>query len=187
MEPEKPDAVARKEIWSAAYETLYDSGYNELFSEKLLSRWQLFDDLTRVLVAVTTTSSSAAAGLAIWSWPVFKQVWASLAALGILLSIISSSLRSPTRLKAWAASKQEFGTLYIELETFMFNMRIDKKASIPELKREFNKWRTRYVQAKQRIPLDRLVTEKIANSSQEAMDIRIRRSILYQSNGTRNQ
>jgi len=65
---------------------MYDSGYNEIFAEKIMERWQVFDDTTKILVAVTTASSSAAAGLAIWSLPVFKQLWIFLAAAGVILS-----------------------------------------------------------------------------------------------------
>lgn len=187
MEPEPTDAAfleSRKEIWAPAFETLYDAGYNEIFSEKMLQRWQHFDDVTRIVAAITATSSSAVAGLAIWSWPVFKQIWIVLAAVGVILTIISSSLRTQVRLKEWTASKHEFGALYIELETFMFNMRIEKKAPVAETKRVFGQWRKSYIEAKQRLPMDGLSTSGTARLSQEAMDIRIKRSILYRPNET---
>jgi len=169
---------SRDEIWKAAYYTLYDSGYNEIFSDNIMGKWQHFDDLTKVLAAITATGSSAAAGLAIWSADGFKQVWVVLAALGVILSITSAALRAPERLKAWANSKQEFGALYVELETFMFRMRINREFSVDEFGREFEIYRKRYGEAKQRIPTDKLATEKLATLSQQALNSRIERSTL---------
>ena len=169
---------SRDEIWKAAYQTMYESGYNELFADNIMLRWQRFDDGTKVVVAVTTAGSSTAAGLAIWSLPVFKQVWIVLAAAGVVFALASTALRAPDRLKAWANSKQEFGALYVELETFMFRMKIDPEFSVVEFGKEFENYRTRYGAAKQRIPNDWLATDQLGNRSQDDLNKRINRSTI---------
>lgn len=168
----------RDEIWKATYQTMYDSGYNEIFAEKIMERWQVFDDTTKILVAVTTASSSAAAGLAIWSLPVFKQLWIFLAAAGVILSLASAALRAQDRLKAWSNSKSEFGALYIELETFMFRMKINPEFSVPEYSKEFEDYRIRYGAAKHRIPDDWFATDKLGNLAQLDLNERIKTSTL---------
>ena len=170
--------VPRDEIWKATYQTMYDSGYNEIFAEKIMERWQVFDDLTKILVAITTASSSTAAGLAIWGLPVFKQVWIGLAAAGFILALASAALRAPDRLKAWSNSKSEFGALYIELETFMFRMKINPEFSVSEYSKEFEDYRARYGSAKHRIPDDWFATDKLGNLSQSDLNERIKTSTL---------
>ena len=168
----------RDEIWKATYQTMYDSGYNEIFAEKIMGKWQKFDDSTKISVAITTASSSTVAGLAIWGLPVFKQVWIGLAALGFILALASTALRAPDRLKAWSNSKSEFGALYIELETFMFRMKINPEFSVSEYSKEFENYRTRYGAAKHRIPDDWLATDRLENLAQSDLNERIKTSTL---------
>ena len=168
----------RDELWKAAYSTLYESGYNEIFAEKISVKWQQFDDATKFLVALTATSSSAAAGLAIWSLPVFKQIWIGLASVGVVLSIASAAVRAPDRLKSWLSAKQECGALYTELETFMFQMKINKDFPVEEFTKKLDGYRSRYGAAKQRIPSDWFATDKLALRSQEDLNSRLTRSTL---------
>ena len=169
---------ARDDIWKAAYSTMYEAGYNEILADYIMARWQRFDDVVKILVALTATGSSGAAGLAIWSLAVFKQIWIALAAIAVILSIVSASLRAPDRLKSWAGSKQECGALYNELETFMFRMRINREFSVADFAKEFENFRSRYSSAKQRIPNDWLATKTIGIRSQEDLNERIKRATL---------
>ena len=52
----------RDELWKATWETLYDASYYEVLFSEVLKRWQAFDFITRLLVAVTASGSAARAG-----------------------------------------------------------------------------------------------------------------------------
>lgn len=172
------DSIARDEIWNTAYDTMYNSGYNESVADKMVLRWKRFDDGTRVLVALTTAGSAGAAGLAIWSLPIFRQIWIGMSSLAVILAILSASIHAPAMLKTWTASKLEFGSLYIELETFMFRMKISPDFDAEKFRLELEGYRKRYGEIKQRIPNDWLATDGIGKSSQGETNEEMRRFLI---------
>ena len=50
------------ELWKAVFETFYDASYNEAVADTLVSRWQVVDDLSKILVAVTASGSAFGLG-----------------------------------------------------------------------------------------------------------------------------
>lgn len=58
----------RDEIWTAAFYTYYDAYYEEICADRLTNRWQKLDEMTKVLVAFTA-STSAVTGWALWTEP----------------------------------------------------------------------------------------------------------------------
>ncbi len=65
---------ARDIIWDKVFEVFYDSYYYEMLSNKLISKWLAIDEITKVLVAITT-SGSAIAGWALWNKEGFQYIW----------------------------------------------------------------------------------------------------------------
>ena len=133
------------ELWRATFYTYYDCFYNELVADRLIDRWQLVDDCTKVLVAITA-STSALSGWALWSQPGYKVFWMTLAGLSALLAIVHTSLTVAHRLRDWGEIKRSFAGLRIELETLRFRMRFDFEATVKDFKNEFKEYRRRYLE-----------------------------------------
>jgi len=63
----------RDALWKATYVLYYNVYYGEMQANKLIIRWQLIDDITKVLMTVTA-ASSAVAGWTLWQQPDFKII-----------------------------------------------------------------------------------------------------------------
>lgn len=64
----------REELKKAIWETFYKAMYYEILFDEISKRWQAFDFITRLLVALTA-SGSAIAGWALWNNDDFKYIW----------------------------------------------------------------------------------------------------------------
>ncbi len=164
---------ARNEIWDATYYTLYECGYNELYSDKMLMKWKRFDDFSKVIIALATSVAAGATGFAIMHAPNISTSILILSAVSAGLAIISTALHAPDMLKSWSDSKSEFGALYTELETFMFRMKINPDFSIADYDTQFQLLRIRYGQSKDRIPIDSFTNKSIGKMSQKDQNERI--------------
>ncbi len=71
-------SYSRNELWKASFKTYYNAYFQELVAKLLVSRWQVLDGFTKVLVALTATGS-VVSGWALWSEPYLKTVWGVLA------------------------------------------------------------------------------------------------------------
>ncbi len=121
----------RAKLWQATFETYYDSYFQELSANRLLERWERFDDATKVLVALTA-SGSAIAGWTLWNEPGLKYVWATLAGSAAVMSVVHAALKVPERLARHFDSKSEFSGLRIALETFRHQMQIFPDYSVQD-------------------------------------------------------
>ena len=108
----------RDKLWELVFETFYDSYYEEIVADKLVYRWQLFDQISKVLIALTA-SGSAVSGWALWNQPAFRNIWVTLAGLGAVLSIIHAALSVSSRLKEWRDVKTSFVVLRIDFGDFL--------------------------------------------------------------------
>ena len=109
-------ADPRDALWDATFRAYYDVYYSEILANKLIARWQIADDFTKVLVALTA-SASAVAGWALWQQPEFKTIWTVLAGLSAVLALTHAVLAVPRRLKDWVETRSHFLSLRIDLET----------------------------------------------------------------------
>ena len=162
----------RDEIWNGTFNTYYDSFYEEIMADKIISRWQLLDEFSKVLVALTA-SGSALSGWALWSDPNFKHIWLLLAGFGAIFAILHSTLGVPGRLKDWGEVKRWFAMLRIELETFRYQMKFDPEFSVDNFKTEFINFRKKYCEGIQRIKNDIFWTKGLENKSQNELNDRI--------------
>ena len=159
----------RDEVWSTVFETWYLAAYNELVSGEVVRRWQFYDDATKVLVALTA-SGSAISGWVLWNDPYYKYIWLLLAGFSAVLSIVSSALGVPSRLKDWGDIKRGLSMLEIELGTFRSRMRINPEFNVEQFTKEYVEFRRRYGEIAQRMKSDLLATKKLSSRCQAMLD-----------------
>ena len=142
---------SQDQIWEATYDTYYDCYYQEIVADGLVRMWQVIDTVTKVLVALTV-SGSAVAGWALWSEPGYKDIWAIIAGLVSILTIVHSTLGVPSRLAEWGEIKSLFAGLRINLETQKLKMTINPQFSTDEIAEEFLKIREAYSEGRRSMP-----------------------------------
>ena len=167
----------RDEIWNSTFDTYYESFYGEVVANRLARRWQLIDQITKVLVAITA-SGSAVAGWTLWSEEGFKILWVTIAGVAALLAIIHSAMSVADRLNDAGDVNRSFATLRIELETFRSRMRIDPEFPIEDFTQELVEFRRRYGECVQRIKDDILRTKRLRQKAQDDVDERLKGEIL---------
>jgi hypothetical protein len=146
----------RDKLWEAAFRVYYDVYYSEMLANKLVTRWQLVDEVTRVLVAITA-STSAVSGWALWEKPNFKTIWALIAGFSAVLALVHTALSVPRKLKDWIDVGSQFLKLRLEFESLRDQMRSDAKFDINTTKAGIEGYRHRYGEIKAREPHDLLM------------------------------
>ena len=161
--------AARDRLWEKSFATLYDSESEEIAADLVIRRLQYFDEITKVLVAVTA-SSSAVAGFALWNQPGFRYLWAIVAGIAALMSIVHSSMGIPGRLKKYGEASRHFAILASDLATFRDQMEIFPEFSVPEFNQKYTEYRERYAEGLEKLPNDLFFTDRLANRAQDALD-----------------
>ncbi len=64
-------ADPRDQLWKVAFYTYYQAYYVEMLISALIDRWQIVDETTKVLVALTA-SGSVVSGWVLWTQPHFR-------------------------------------------------------------------------------------------------------------------
>src|SRR6266576_5126800 len=100
----------RDELWNATWKSYYDTYFQEILSERVVLRWQRFDEVSKILIALTA-SSSALSGWAFWNQPDFKVIWTILAGIGAILAIFHKSLEVSHKITDWVSSRSQFCSL----------------------------------------------------------------------------
>jgi len=153
------DWEAREELWKASYETCYDSLFEELTADSLITRWGSVDEVTKVLVMLTA-SSSVVSGWVLWSQPGYRAFWLLISGIAAILSIVHTALGVPGRIRMHAEDKRRFASLRTDLETFRYRMKVQQDVfSVDQFTREFVEYRKRYSENVQ------LLTNDIARTS----------------------
>lgn len=163
----------RDQLWKAVYETYYDTYFEEILSDKLISYWQLLDEGTKILVALTATGS-AISGWTLWSTTGFKSVWIFLAGFTALLAILHSTLGVPNRLQDWGEIKRFFAVLRIDIESFRYRMTVNPNFAIDDSTKEFTEYRRRYGDGIQRLKNDILWTKRVEYKAQNDLNERLK-------------
>ena len=160
---------ARDKLWEKAFDTLYDSKYEGIAADFVIRRLQYLDEITKILVAVTA-SGSAVAGFALWNQPGFKYIWAAIAGIAALMSIVHSTMGIPGRLKNYDDVSRLFLILASDLATFRDQMEIFPGFSVPEYNQKYTEYRQRYTEGLKKLPNDLFFTNRLANRAQDAVD-----------------
>ena len=170
----------RDELWEISFETFYESSYEEIVADCLVKRWQLLDEVAKISLAVTV-SGSAVSGWALWGEPYFKGMWAVLAAIAAVISIVHVTLRVPSRLEDWVEIKRYFAHLRIELETFRYRMQVDPEFSMKEFTDTFLGYRKSYAEGISRLKNDILLTRRLEFKAQDYLDERLADKIIKEN------
>ena len=169
-----------EQLWTATFETSYKSYYQEIALELLIKRWQLLDEITKIVVALTTTGS-AVSGWALWDEPNYKILWAIMAGIATLLSITHYSLGIPNRLKDWSEVKTHFALLRTDLETFRHKIKMNTNLQVvDELDREFLTYRQNYRDGVQRLKSDILRSLALEKKAQDIVNNRLEGEIIIE-------
>lgn len=131
---------SRIQIKNAAIDRLKKCRDRELESERSLQGWQIFDDITRVLVAVTGTGSAAS----LWSFQQLHKLSAVLIGTAAGLSAVQAALRASDQIKDWSDLKGHFVRLRIDLETFLHEMEIRPDFQVVDFEQRLTTYERRY-------------------------------------------
>ncbi|MCK5828144.1 hypothetical protein KAH43_06420 [Candidatus Bipolaricaulota bacterium] len=162
----------RGAMWEIVFETYYDAFFEELASESLSRRWQMFDEIAKVIIALAA-SGSAVAGWALWNLPGWRLIWASFAGGAALVSIIHATLKVSDRVGRFEESRQAFLSVRNRLETLRCEMRLDHDFSVPEIRKRWLDLREEYGQATERIRSDLLRSKRFLEKTQDALNVAI--------------
>ena len=163
---------ARDQLWEKAFESYYDTYYEEVLAGAILRRWIWVDTATKVLVAVTA-SSSAVAGWAMWSQPGPKELWLFLAGTAALLSIIHASLGVAERVKNWDDIARSFFDVRVQLENFRNRMCVNPEFSVETYLCRLEDLRRLYAETVGRAPDDILQTSALERTCQTNVNARL--------------
>lgn len=128
----------RDELWKSSWETYYDSYYFDIVLGRVISRWKIFDLLTKIIVALTATSS-AVAGWSLWSQGTYKEAWAILAGVAAVLSIVHAVSQVQSTLEPLSDVRSSFRYTRVLLETFRQELGIFPDYDIKEKHGEYSK------------------------------------------------
>jgi len=171
------DEEAREELWRASFDTYYDSLFEEITADSLITRWASVDEITKVLVMLTV-SGSAVSGWALWNQPGYRVFWLVLSGVAALLSVVHTALGIPGRIKMHAEDKRRFASLRTDLETFRFRMRVQQDVfDVDQFMAEFLKYRKRYSENVQSLGNDIVRTSRFELKMQAEVNERLKDQI----------
>ncbi len=162
----------RDELLKASWETFYDASYYQILFEEVSKRWQTFDFITRLLVAVTA-SGSTIAGWALWNDDGFKCIWLFTAGFASLISIVHATLNTPEKVKNYSKLADGISTVCHEYETFRQELKIYPDFNVDEKYNNHKALRLKYTKALEAFSPDFLTTEKIQNDSQTMLNSKL--------------
>jgi hypothetical protein len=162
----------RDELWNSSWETYYSSYFYEIYISKAVSRWKLFDLLTKIIVAITATGS-AVAGWSLWAEGGYKDIWAILAGTAALLSIIHAVTQVQSILETLTELRSSFSSLRVALESYRQQLSIFPEFDVTEKNNEFLKNREKYEQLIAKFSGDILLTQKLAEKAQDELNIKL--------------
>src|SRR5262245_50716077 len=128
---QKDEQHARDQIMAAAKSGLFACINRERSANRSLRRWQVFDDVTRVLVAVAGTGTA----FALWAQDAsakirpFALAFVSLVAV---LSTLQAVLKVSDQIKSWSELHGHFVRLRRDFETFIEQMHIKSDFAVGE-------------------------------------------------------
>jgi len=100
------------------------------------------------------SSSSAVTGWLVWNQDKYKFVWGVLAGIASVLSIVHVALKVSDRVKDWSDTKGHFVRLRTELDTFLYQMKVNPAFALDEFITRFEALRTRFGEGVDRKKVD---------------------------------
>ena len=170
------DFDERDIIWEKIFEIYYDAFYYELLSEKIIHKWILVDNITRLLVALTA-SGSAISGWKLWNQDGWQYLWLALASLSAVLSIIHATLNVTQKIKDWTDTKRNFASLRNNLELIRAEMSMDRNFDIDEFKKSHKINKDLYGKHYTVLPNDFISTKRLKRKTQEELNHKLKNEI----------
>ena len=161
--------ASRDELWKASWDTFYDAYYYQILFSELSKKWQKFDFITRLLVALTAPTS-AVAGWALWNDDEFKVYWVVFAGLSSLVSILHSTSNTGEKLKQYAKLSNDISNVRIKFEALRHELSIFPDFDVEDNFDKYQNLRDMYHQAIAAHTPDFMTTSKIENKSQDILN-----------------
>jgi len=137
----------------------------EKSAEKMLNIWLVVDHISRPIIALFA-SGSAITGWSMWNSENGKIVWAAMAGLAALLSIVTSTLGIQDRVKRFTETLAIFLRMRLRLECLLSKMRLNPEFETEEVEKDFIQFQEQYAEACPAWPHDIFFTEKLRNKVQ---------------------
>jgi len=147
------EAENKESLRQSALQTYRDVYLNEVEADVLIGRWQKVDEVTKVLAALTS-STSPVTGWLVWDQKEWRNAWGILAGIASVLSIVHVALKVSDRVKDWSDTKGHFVRLRTELETFLYQMKVNPAFALDEFMARFEALRTRFGEGVDRKKVD---------------------------------
>ena len=138
----------------------YEVNYKEVLIEKLSSQWHRVDQVTKILVALTT-SGSAFSGLALWNQPGFKVMWAIVAGIASLLSVIQSTLQFSQRAKMWSEVRGQIVLIRRQIDALLEDMEYFGEFDPETIREQFRQVQDDYAKISSELENDILLNQQL--------------------------
>lgn len=159
----------RNVIWDRTYYTYYDTYFFELLCDGVIRSWQITNDITKLLIAITT-SGSAISGWALWKQSIGIYMWLFIVGLASLLSVINATWSAPNKIKEWTEIKNYSINLRTELEIFKDNMLIYNNFQIDEYQKVLMKYKKSYGELQKRLKPDFFIRQGLMRNAQKKLN-----------------
>ncbi len=160
----------RDQLWNAVWKTYYDSYFQEVLSERLVLRWQRFDEFSKVLIALTA-SGSAISGWALWNEPAFKCAWAGLAGTSAIFAIAHKSMDVARKLNDWGVSRTQFSAIRIGCEKLIIELRVNPQFDVQVFLEKLNSLKNSFADSYGQSKVDAFLTGRLKSSVQTELDV----------------
>lgn len=167
--PAAPGNDPRDILWEVSYRIFYDSYYEQLLAERLLRKWYWADLWARLLVALTA-SGSAIAAWAVWGLAGFNLVWAVIAGIAALLSVVHSVLNVSIRLKELSENRASFLLIRTDTEALRRRIRLNPEFPLQKYTAEVERLGKMYADAESKLTVDVFRSRRLENSVQEQLN-----------------
>ena len=167
--PSEPASDPRDILWEESFRVFYDAYYEQLLAEKLLRKWHWADLWSRLLVAVTA-SGSAIAAWAVWGLAGFNIVWAVVAGVAALFSVVHSVLNVSSRLKELSESRAAFLLIRTGAEAIRRRMRMNPKFTVAKFTTAIERLGKMYAEAESKLAVDVFRTRRLEFRVQDEVD-----------------
>ena len=164
-----PKSDPRDILWDESFRLFYDAYYEQLRAEKLLRKWYWTDLWSRLVVAVSA-SGSAIAAWAVWGMAGFNIVWAVVAGVAALLSVIHTVLNVSNRLKELSESRAAFLLIRTDSESLRRRMRLNPTFPVTKYTASVERLGRMYAEAESNLPVDLFRTRRLENRVQEELN-----------------
>jgi hypothetical protein len=143
----------RDKIWDYVWRLGYNCCFSEASADFMLKRWLATDHICRIVIALFTAGSGLA-GWTLWSTADGKNLWALLAGVATILSIVMSTFTVQERIKRFAESKHALTDLRIKIKSVIVSMSLDPEFDCDSLKASYDALTDNYSKELQRFPDD---------------------------------